>query len=124
MCERDTPSHSGPGDAALVYKIVPAPLWREAERTGAFSGSAVDVRDGYIHLSTASQVADTAARHFAGLGDLLVVAIDAGAVPIRWELSRGGALFPHLYEPLPLSAVRWVEPLPLDAAGRHRFPSL
>lgn len=107
-----------------VYKIVPAALWREAERLGRFEGAPVDVADGYIHFSTAAQAAETAARHFGGQRDLLLVAVDAAALgeALTWEVSRGGALFPHLYGPLQLSAVAWAEPLPLGDDGAHVFP--
>lgn len=110
---------------ATIYKIAPAGLWREAERAGAFTGAPVDIADGFIHFSTAGQVAETAARHFAGQGDLVLAAIDADALgaALRYEPSRGGALFPHLYGTLSLSAVRWVKPLPLGPAG-HVFPEL
>jgi len=109
-----------------LYKIVSAALWREAERDGVLRGSEVDLRDGFIHFSTAAQVTETAAKHFAGARDLLLVSVDAGRLgdALKWEPSRGGALFPHLYAPLALAAVRKVEPLPLDADGRHRFPPL
>jgi uncharacterized protein (DUF952 family) len=111
---------------ATIYKICAAALWREAERASVFRGAGIDARDGYIHFSTAEQVAETAARHFAGEADLLLVAVDAlalGAV-LRFEPARGGALFPHLYGALPLAAVRWVKPLPLGADGRHVFAEL
>ena len=102
-----------------IYKISAAALWREAERAGAFTGAPVDLADGYIHFSTAGQVAETAARHFAGMADLVLVAVDARALgaALRYEPSRGGALFPHLYGTLPMAAVRWVKPLPLGADG-------
>lgn len=108
----------------IVYKIAPAPLWREAEAAGAFRGAPVDLADGFIHFSTAGQARETAAKHFAGQGDLVIVAVDAAALgdALRWEPSRGGALFPHLYGPLPLDAVRGVSPLPLGADGVHTFP--
>ena len=111
---------------ASIYKICDAALWREAERAGVFGGAPVDLADGYIHFSTAGQAAETAARHFGGMTDLLLVAVDAAALgaTLRYEPSRGGALFPHLYGKLPLSAVRWVRPLPLGADGRHVFPEL
>ena len=82
--------------------------------------------DGYIHFSTGEQVAETAARHFAGAADLVLVAVAAAALgpALKWEPSRGGALFPHLYGALPLDAVLWVKPLPLGADGRHVFPEL
>ena len=110
----------------LIYKICPEALWREAERTGAFAGAPVDVRDGFIHLSTAAQVRETAAKHFGGQRDLLLIAVDEDALgpDLRYERSRGGELFPHVYGPLPLSAVRWVKPLPLNSDGRHVFPEL
>jgi uncharacterized protein (DUF952 family) len=111
---------------SLIYKITPAALWREAEASGEFRGAPVDLADGYIHFSTAEQVRETAAKHFAGQGDLLLAAVDPrhlGAA-LRYEPSRGGALFPHLYAPLSLSAVLWVKPLPLDDDGTHTFPDL
>jgi uncharacterized protein (DUF952 family) len=109
-----------------IYKICDADLWREAERVGVFVGAPVDLADGYIHFSTAGQVAETAARHFGGRTDLLLVAIDAEALgpALRYEPSRGGALFPHLYGTLPLVAVRWVKTLPLGPDGQHVFPEL
>jgi uncharacterized protein (DUF952 family) len=111
---------------ALIYKICPAALWREAEAAGEFAGAPVDRRDGFIHFSTADQVAETAERHFAGETDLLLVAVDADALgeALRFEPSRGGALFPHLYGALPLTAVRCADPLPLGPDGRHVFPDL
>jgi uncharacterized protein (DUF952 family) len=109
-----------------IYKICTAAEWREAERAGAYRGSIVDRRDGFIHFSTAAQAAETAARHFVGQRDLVLLTVDAEALGehLKWEPSRGGALFPHLYGELPLSAVRRVDPLPLDASGRHAFPAL
>ena len=110
---------------ATIYKIAPASLWREAERAGAFTGAPVDRADGFIHFSTAEQVKETAARHFAGQPTSFWSAVDADALgsALRYEPSRGGALFPHLYGTLPLSAVRWVKPLPLGPDG-HVFPEL
>jgi len=112
--------------ATRIYKICPAALWREAERAGVFHGSAADLRDGYIHFSTAGQVAETAAKHFAGERDLMLVTVDADALGdrLKWEPSRGGALFPHLYGPLDLHAVRRVDRLPLGPDGRHVLPEL
>jgi uncharacterized protein (DUF952 family) len=117
------------GEATLptvIFKICEASLWRESEGTRVFHGAAVDRRDGYIHFSSAAQVAETAARHFAGANDLVLVAVDAAALgpALKWEPSRGGALFPHLYGALPHEAVRWVKPLPRGADGRHVFPEL
>src|SRR4029450_554520 len=90
----------------VVYKICPTPLWREAERTAVFGGSDVDRRDGFIHFSTAAQVVD-ARKHFAGQHDLLLVRVAADRLGdrLKWEPSRGGALFPHLYGDLDLAAV-------------------
>jgi uncharacterized protein (DUF952 family) len=109
-----------------LYKICPASLWREAERLGRFRGSPGDARDGFIHFSIAAQVAETAARHFAGERDLVLVRLDAAhlGAALKWEPSRGGALFPHLHGELDLKAVRKVEPLPLGPDGRHVFPPL
>ncbi len=107
-----------------IYKICSVELWREAERAGLFAGAPVDLADGFIHFSTAAQVAETAAKHFAGVTGQVLVAVDAGTLgeALKWEPSRGGALFPHLYGSLPMAAVLWVKPLPLGADGRHVFP--
>ena len=109
-----------------IYKICEKALWREAQTQGLFRGAPVDLRDGYIHFSTASQLAETAARHFAGASDLMLIAVDAGALDgrLKWEASRGGDLFPHLYAPLPLSAVRWARRLPDEVGGSRRLPEL
>ncbi len=109
-----------------LYKICPAPLWRKAERLGVFRGSEHDIRDGFIHFSTAEQVAETAAKHFAGRGDLLLIAVDSARLgdALKWEPSRGGALFPHLYGELDLNAVTEVVPVPLGPGGRHVFPAI
>jgi uncharacterized protein (DUF952 family) len=109
-----------------IYKITPRDLWREAEEKGVFEGAPVDHADGFIHFSTAEQAKETAAKHFKGQDDLLIVAIDAAALgdKLVHEPSRGGALFPHLYGPLPLSSVRWVKPLPMNDDGSHAFPEM
>jgi uncharacterized protein (DUF952 family) len=111
---------------ATIYKICPPGLWQEAARTGTFTGMTIDHADGYIHFSGADTVVETAAVHFAGQADLVLAAIDGEALgnALRYEASRGGKLFPHLYGALPMSAVRWVKPLPLGADGRHVFPPL
>jgi uncharacterized protein (DUF952 family) len=111
---------------ATIYKICPAPLWREATQAGVFRGSEVDLRDGFIHFSTAAQVIETAARHFAGAADLLLVAVDETRLgsALRYEPSRGGDLFPHLYGPLDPRLALWVRLLPLGEGGRHVFPDL
>ncbi len=114
------------GVAVTIYKICDAALWRAAQAAKAFRGAGIDERDGYIHFSSVDQVAETAAKHFAGAADLVLVAADAERLgpALRWEASRGGALFPHLYGVLRLDQVRWVKPLPLGADGRHVFPEL
>ena len=111
---------------SLIYKIVPAALWRAAEAAGTFAGAPVDVADGFIHFSVADQLAETVARHFAGQRDLLLVAINPAKLgdALRWEPSRGGALFPHLYVALPVAAVLWIKPLPLGEDGRHDLAGL
>jgi uncharacterized protein (DUF952 family) len=109
-----------------IFKIVASREWRVAEAAGVFGGAAVDRADGYIHFSTAEQAPETAAKWFAGRHDLTLVAVDPAALgaDLRWEPSRGGALFPHLYAALPMSAVLWSRPLPLGPDGRHAFGSL
>lgn len=111
---------------ATIYKICAEALWREAKQEGVFRGAPVDARDGFIHFSSATQVRATAAEYFAGLENLLLIAVDADALgdALNWEVSRGGELFPHLYGDLPLAAVRWVKPLPLGTDRRHVFPEL
>ena len=109
-----------------ILKIVPRALWSDAEAAGALPGAPIDQADGFIHLSTASHVAETAMKHFAGQQDLMLVAVDPSRLgnALRWEVSRGGALFPHLYGTLALKDVTWVKPLPLGADGRHDFGGL
>jgi uncharacterized protein (DUF952 family) len=111
---------------ATIYKICEEAPWRAAEAAGQFRGSTVDERDGFIHFSTAAQLAETAAKHYAGQSDLLLIAVDAEALgaQLRWERSRGGDLFPHLYAALPLGPVRWVRPLPDEVNGRRPLPEL
>lgn len=111
---------------SVIYKIVPAALWNEARQTGGFTGAPVDIADGFVHLSTAEQVVETGRLHFAGQSDLLLVAVDGDALgeALVYEPSRAGALFPHLYDTLPLHAVLWEKPLPLDADGALIFPEL
>ena len=111
---------------SLIFKIVGAEEWRSAEAVGVFGGAAVDLADGFMHFSTAGQAAETAAKWFAGRVDLNLIAVDAEALgdALRWEVSRGGALFPHLYAALPIAAVRWRRALPLGSDGRHEFGRL
>lgn len=107
----------------LVYKIFRRPEWDAFAAAGQTEGAPVDLADGYIHLSTAAQVVETAARHFAGESDLVLVALRSAALApdLRWEPSRGGQLFPHLYRPLRRADVAWDKSLPLGLAG-HIFP--
>ncbi len=108
----------------IVYKICPRDAWEQAIRAGKYAGAPIDAQDGFIHLSTAHQVAETAAKHFAGEGDLVLVSVDAHQLgdALKWEPSRGGDVFPHLYGTLHPEAVRSVEPLPLGRDGVHVFP--
>jgi uncharacterized protein (DUF952 family) len=109
-----------------IYKICPASAWREAERQGAFRGSADDVRDGFIHFSTASQVEGTARKHFVGQTGLFLIAVDAGRLGdnLRWEVSRGGELFPHLYGELDIGHVTSVLDMRARSDGYHDIPEL
>lgn len=109
-----------------IYKIVPRELWQNAKLAGVFRGAAIDLADGFIHFSTAPQAIDTARLHFAGVENLLLVAVDGDKLGagLLFEPSRGGAMFPHLYGELPLSAVLWEKPLPLGSDGLHVFPEL
>lgn len=111
---------------ALIYKIILRSAWEAAAAAGEFAGAPVDLADGYIHFSTAEQAIETAAKHFAGQRDLLLVAFDPKSFgdALVWEPSRGGALFPHLYAPLSTALAVSVAPLPLAADGRHDFTGL
>ena len=110
----------------LIYRIVSEAEWREAQAAGVFEGSEHDRRDGFIHFSTAEQVAETASKYYAGKSDLLLLGVEAAALtaPLKWEVSRGGQLFPHLYGALPAGDVRRVEKLPLGPDGRFVLPPL
>jgi uncharacterized protein (DUF952 family) len=106
----------------LIFKILRAPEWAELQAQGETAGAPIDVADGYVHFSTADQARETAAKHFAGEDGLILLALEADTLsPLKWEPSRGGALFPHLYGPLRLVDVLWSKPLPL-AGGTHEFP--
>lgn len=111
---------------ALIFKIFTREQWLQTEADGTFIGAPIDVADGYVHLSTAAQVEETAAKFFTGINDLILAAVDPAPFgkKLIYEVSRGGALFPHLYDTLTLASVRWVQPLPLGADGRHIFPDL
>jgi uncharacterized protein (DUF952 family) len=110
----------------FIYKIATAELWREAESRGLFTGAPIDLQDGFIHFSTAEQARETVALHFKGQDDLVIAAIETDKlpVPLAWEASRGGALFPHLFAALPIGAVVWVKPLPMKPDGSHDFTGL
>jgi len=110
---------------STIYRLLAEDAWRRAQASGSFLGSEHDLRDGFIHFSTAEQVAETARRHYAGQSGLLLLGVNVEALgaALRWEPSRGGALFPHLYGALPLSAVTRVDALPLGANGQHVLPS-
>lgn len=115
-----------PATVSTIYKVCSASAWREAERQGAFRGSADDRRDGFIHFSTASQVAGTVAKHFAGQTGLFLIAVDADALgeALKWEPSRGGELFPHLYGELDTGAVIEIRDLRVRSDGSHDIPEL
>ncbi|MDV7270153.1 DUF952 domain-containing protein [Thioclava sp. A2] len=107
----------------LIYKIFRRPEWDAFRQAGQTAGAPVDLADGFVHFSTATQATETAAKHFAGEEGLVLLALDAEALgpDLKWEVSRGGALFPHLYRPLDLADVLWDRPLPLGPNG-HIFP--
>jgi uncharacterized protein (DUF952 family) len=108
----------------LIYKIFRADEWQVLRKTGVTQGAPIDIADGYVHFSTASQAAETAAKHFAGEADLFVLAIEMDRLggDLKWEVSRGGAEFPHLYRDLKIEDVAWAQPLPLKD-GLHQFPA-
>ena len=109
----------------IIYKILRQDEWHAFETLGHFQGAPIDLADGFIHFSTAEQAAETADKHFGGVEGLWLAAVDAdkAGAALKWEKSRGGALFPHLYRRLGLDEVLWCKPLPLGAAG-HVFPEL
>ncbi|CAN1502186.1 Protein of unknown function DUF952 [Rhabdaerophilaceae bacterium] len=111
---------------AQVFKIMGHEEWAGFQGTGSFTGSVVDHKDGFIHLSHSHQVAETARRHFAGQAGLMLVALSAEALgsALRDEPSRGGDLFPHAYEPLAMTAVLWAKPMPLWPDGVPLCPNL
>ena len=109
-----------------IYKICEQAVWRAAEAGEQFFGTEADDRDGFIHFSTAAQLVETLAKHYAEKTDLVLVAVDAEALAMTlvWERSRGGGMFPHLYAPLPLAAVKWARPLADEIDGRRVLPEL
>ncbi|MDF3348783.1 DUF952 domain-containing protein [Sulfitobacter sp. KE34] len=108
----------------LIFKIFRADEWAALRKNGVSDGAPIDVTDGYVHISTAEQAAETAAKHFKGEDGLFLLALEADALgdALKWEPSRGGALFPHLYRPLKIEDVVWAQPLPL-VGGVHEFPA-
>lgn len=108
---------------AVAYKLADRAEWDVARPSGAYAGSVVDQADGFIHLSTAEQLAETARRHYRDRMDLVLATVDLTALgaALRWEPSRGGALFPHLYAPLPFEAVQTERGLAVDAEGLMHF---
>ncbi len=115
--------HAGITTSMLIYKIFRTDEWTALRQNGETAGAPVDLADGYIHFSTAAQAAETAAKHFAGADGLFLIAVDADAAgdALKWEVSRGGAEFPHLYRKMKLQDVVWAQPLPLEN-GVHQFP--
>lgn len=107
----------------LIYKIFRAPEWQVLVDHGETTGAPIDVTDGFVHFSTAAQAAETAAKHFTAEEGLILVALEADALgdALKWEVSRGGALFPHLYRNMQMADVLWHKPLPL-VDGSHQFP--
>ena len=107
----------------LIYKIFRADEWAALQAAGETDGAPIDVSDGFVHFSTAEQAAETAAKHFAGAEGLTLLACDGDAMgeALKWEVSRGDALFPHLYRKLRMADVLWSKPLPL-VGGAHQFP--
>jgi len=107
----------------LIYKIEDKDIWNAALKAGKYDGAPIDLNDGYIHFSTADQARETAARHFAGRQNLIIAAIDTNALEpfLKWETSRGGALFPHYYGKLDMKAVVQTFDLPLGENGEHIF---
>lgn len=107
-----------------IYKILRSDEWNDLKANGESQGAPIDIADGYVHFSTASQAQETARRHFAGEDGLFLLALDGEKLgdALKWEPSRGGDLFPHLYGPLKLADVAWAQPLPL-VDGVHQFPA-
>lgn len=108
----------------MIYKLFRTPEWEALRTDGSTLGAPIDLTDGYIHFSTASQVAETAAKHFAGVEGLWLIGVEDDVLgpALKWEESRGGANFPHLYAPLRLDQVAWAQPLPV-VDGVHDFPA-
>jgi len=108
-----------------IYHMCNEAEWQAAEQRGVYAGSSQDAADGFIHFSTQNQVVVSAAKHRAGQSGLVLLSVDPGLLgdALKWEPSRGGALFPHLYGPLPVAAVTGIDKLPVGGDGRHIFPA-
>ena len=117
----DSVGNDGKG---LIYKVVSAQEWSVAKEQGEFRGAAIDLTDGYIHFSTAEQLRETVKKHFAGQTDLLLVGVEVDRLgdELKWEPSRGGALFPHLYAPLSIDSVVMTQDMPVGEDGKHIIP--
>jgi uncharacterized protein (DUF952 family) len=111
-------------DSALIYKVCETAEWRAAKAAGTYGGAKVDLADGFIHFSTAGQLRETVRRYFAGNGNLMLIEVKVAALTdeLKWEPSRGGDLFPHLYGDLPMAAVSRAWAFPLGADGTRQFP--
>lgn len=109
----------------LIYKIFRADEWAALQANGETAGAPIDITDGYVHTSTAEQAKETAAKHFAGEDDLVLLALESDSFgdELKWEPSRGGQLFPHIYRNLRMTDIIWQKPLPL-VDGTHQFPDL
>jgi len=119
-------THSRPADEVVVYKICDQAEWSAASTQQTYAGNTDDLRDGFIHLSALHQLAGTLARHFASRQDLVLIAVAVSKLGqnLRWEASRGGDQFPHLYAPLPLAAALKAWPITLGGDGVHQLPEL
>lgn len=124
--QRKTKNAGFEGDLtnAIIYKIATNSQWEAAKSNGCFKGAPIDLQDGYIHFSTNAQVRETAAKHFSGQSGLLLLSVDASRLgdALKYEVSRGGVLFPHLYGELPLDAVLAADAMPIGTDGIHKFP--
>ena len=114
----------GEAQPEYIFKVVSRDVWNAAVAAGSWAGAPVDLADGFIHFSSGGQVRETVAKHFAGQHDLMLIAFDAKdfGESLKWEPSRGGALFPHLYAPLDPALAKGVWLLPLGDDGTHLFP--
>lgn len=123
-CQRRDPFRKDSILSDLIYKVMTRQEWAKATTAGQFNGSEIDVIDGYIHFSTASQLVETVRKHFHGQTDLVIFSVDPAILgdALRWEPSRGGGLFPHLYGALPVAQISERIELPVDDDGSHRFP--